>query len=219
MSLIDKLNKKKLCVNPFGRKKCSLNRRQVTDWMIKKNSTLTTNDYICDTCRSQLRSVLNSDTGVSFNPDNADIISDETYETDIEVNDGAGACDKAFFSKEAAVESLNKFLNEVDISPIKDEQLGKKQYCNSKISAIVDVLKSTIFCKYESDKMNKEGEVIQQLKHKLEQSSDKNEKIKLLTLAPRSWSSSKIVHEFAGKNLVTMQHSFNFNYNFGTVLN
>lgn len=150
---------------------------------------------------------------MSSNPENAEIINTEIYETDIEVDNRS---DKAFFSKDAAVDSLNKFLNEVDISPIKGEQLCKKHYCNSKMSDIVGVLKSTIFVKYEPDKMNNGGEImLQQLKHKVAQSTDRNEKVKLLTLAPRSWSSSKTVNEFPGKNLVKMLRSLNFR----TVLN
>ncbi len=158
MSLIDKLNKRKVCINPFGRKKCSTNRRQVTEWMIRKHSSLTENDYICDTCRNQLRALPNIDTNEPLNSTNEETIDYETYETNIE--DDEDTSDEAFYSKDAAVESLNKFLNEVDISPIKNEQLCKKQYCNSKMCDIVDVLKSKIFCKCEPDKINNDGEIM-----------------------------------------------------------
>lgn len=68
------------------------------------------------------------------------------------------------------------------------------------MSNILNVLKSTIFDKYEPD-MNGEGEMLHQLKHKFALSSDKNEKVKQPTLVPRSWSVAKIATEFHGKKL------------------
>lgn len=200
MSSFAKLNKKKVCVNPFGRTKCSVNRRQVTDWMINKIFFLTLNDYICDTCRNQIRTYDNKT--IAAVTSNSGEVSDKIDETDIDETFDRN--DEPFFSTEAAIDSFNKFLNEFDVSPIKEEQLRQKSYCNSKMSDIVNVLKSTIFEKYETGtrNMDSDGEMLQQLKRKLAQSSDRNEKVKLLTLVPRSWSAAKISNEFPGKELL-----------------
>lgn len=190
------LNRKKVCTNPFGRK----NAVQMTNYGLDdQNSALTSSDYICDTCRNQLRSLPDGIAVVSSNSEDAEK-PDESFGGDIGEDIEGNADDKSFFSKDAAVDSLNKFLNEVDISPIKEEQLRLKQYCNSKMSDIFNVLKTTIFEKYEPDKTNNGGDVmLQQLKHKIAQSSDRKEKVKLLTLVPRTWSTAKIAHEFPGK--------------------
>lgn len=203
MSSVATLNKKKVCINPLVRKKCSSKRRQVQDWMIKKIPNLTSNDYICDTCRNQIRTLPTLpnivDTGVPLDSENVDNIKNESNETDIEENVYVDADDKPYFSKDDAVNSLNKFLEEVDISPIKKEQLRLKQYCKSKMTGIINVLKSSIFEKYEPDNMNHDGDImLQQLKQKFAQSSDRSEKVKLLTLVPRSWSTARTVCEFPG---------------------
>lgn len=194
MSSLASLNKKKVCVNPFSRKKCSLNRRQVSDWMIKKNSILTKNDYICDTCRNQLRGLPNVPLiDVASDPVNVETIDEHEMEHD--------ADDEPFFSREHAVESLNKFLDEVNVSPVKEQFLCRKQYCNSKISAIVDVLKTKVFENCELDNGRNDGDIIlEQLKRKMSESSNKTEKVKLLTIVPRNWSAAKVGLEFPGNS-------------------
>lgn len=190
--------------------KRNANRRQVTDCMIKKISFLTTNDYICDTCRNQIRTYDN--TTITAVTSISSEVPDEIHEIDIDETFSFDRNDKPFFSKEAAIVSFNKFLNEVDVSPIKEAQLRQKSYCNSKMSDIVNVLKSTIFEKYETDNKNSgDVDMLQQLNRKLEQISDRNEKVKHLTLVPRNRSTAKIANEVPGKKLLKL---INYCWNF-----
>lgn len=195
MYSLTKLNKKNVCINPFGRAKCSMYRRPVKDWMIKKVPSLNLSDFICDTCRTRMKTYENQINTHTDESSGSCKIENPLDEIDIEaITDDPS--DESFVSKDAAISSLNKFLGEVGASPIEKGKLRQKNYCTSKILEILNLLKSKLFDKYLPD--NSGAEMLQQVKQKFDQSSGKKEKVKLLTLVPRSWSTAKIGVEFPG---------------------
>lgn len=198
----------KHCCKPVDNK-CSRVLRNVQPWMVLKEPTLNLNQKICDSCRKSLSLKNDSvsepvkhtlDTSMEQILDLSSVIDDNVG------NDGEYCSpkrkkeDPAYVSKEHAINLLDKFLEEVGETTVDTTRLSQKEYCESKLATICTLLKKVIFCKHPIDpKSDDIGSVmLQQIKKKYEYTSNRTEKIRILTLVPQSWSISKTKSEFAG---------------------
>lgn len=89
------------------------------------------------------------------------------------------------------VNHLNNALQNTGIEPIDKSRLRYEGYAREKQNELMEFLSLHVF-KVKTDS----NEMIQQLKAKFETTSNRNEKIKMLSILPKSWSADKVASEF-----------------------
>ena len=171
-----------VCCNPFNKtehssKKKSL--RQVLPWMLEKVPSLILGAKICDSCRKELPRL-----AVESDPlDNSDNEFDSTY-----------------ICQQESLESVNECLQAIGETPIVKKKLVNTNYPKEKLSKIrvaaAKVMLPTMML-YEIDD---DSEIIGQLKEKFHTSTDRSQKVQILTVLPKSWSARKVQEEFAVSN-------------------
>lgn len=183
------------CCKPLGVRKCSKNLRNVIPWMQKKNLSLALNQKICDSCRKALEKT-NDAVIPEETLDHVDPVVEIADDTDESVDH-----DPPYVSKEAAINSLNKFLVEAGLSPVDTNRLAQKNYCQTSVASISASLKTLIFRGHPTESEisdNSEIDIINQLKDKFRSSTSKSEKTTILTLVPQNWSIMRTKSEFEG---------------------
>lgn len=89
------------------------------------------------------------------------------------------------------VSLLNDAIQNTEIEPIDVSRLRYNSYAREKQNELIQFLSSHVF-KVQTDS----SEMIQQLKDKFETTSNRDEKIKMLSILPKSWSADKVASEF-----------------------
>lgn len=111
---------------------------------------------------------------------------------------GVNYVDKAEF-----VRKLNELLPQIEVTAIDCEKITRsRSYCRSKLDEITTNLGCRIFdltmqAAGGVAKDNPEQEIVMQLKEKFAETTEKEQKIKILSILPRSWSARKISKEFS----------------------
>lgn len=101
------------------------------------------------------------------------------------------------------IRKLNEILPQIDVTAIDSEKIDRsRSYCRKKCDEISTNLAAKIFDittpgVREVAKENCEQEIVNQLKEKFAETTKKEQKIKILSVLPRSWSARKISKEFS----------------------
>lgn len=166
----------KKCCKPLSSKKCSRFLRAVQGWKFEKCPSIRRGDYICDSCRNGLH---------------------KTPTAEIPYDEAQDAKDDTYRSSDTVFEALNSFLARIDEPPVAKKDLRLQEYASAKFSQIQELLKTHVFNAIPSEE-NDNDTIIKQLKAKFRNLTDRNKKISLLTLIPKSWPTSRILKEFQG---------------------
>ena len=96
-----------------------------------------------------------------------------------------------------AISSLNQCLAEIGETPYVKQKAHQRHYPEQKIKKITDAMKRTLITDTDCDhSFEDDGEIIEQLKRKLELSTSKSEQLQILTVLPQSWTCKKIQDVF-----------------------
>ena len=97
-----------------------------------------------------------------------------------------------------SIAPVNEFLQAVGETPITKRKITQK-YSKQKMEIITSKLKEFTIVE-TTDGKTSEDEIIKQLKEKFHTTSERSEKVQILTVLPRSWSIKKIESEFSASN-------------------
>lgn len=204
------------CCKPFrdNKKHCSSKRRKVSNSMIEefvsKHCTITLNTimYVCDSCRlysyrhepvesvQQLAPSDNEMPDLEEIPSAASLVSASTQHSDLPDD-----------LRNQNVEEFNKGISGINVSPIAIRELRSDNYRQEKDSKIVESIRKQLFDhppQNESEEVQtvnaKAGafdEIINKLKAKFtEPNCSRDDKIRILSILPKSWSISMTMKEF-----------------------
>ena len=98
--------------------------------------------------------------------------------------DGEVDAESDVFEKEVSLESLNTCLRAMGETPVVKEKLQLIKYPKEKMKKITTAMKKKISVSEASDS---ESEMIKQLKEKFNYSTERSEKVEVLTVLPKSW--------------------------------
>ena len=192
---MDKPKWKKTCCNPFHQPNHSKksNLRHVLSWMCEKQPNLTLDDKICDDCRKKLAKL--------------PVLSAEVESTDSEsqgwesqdVGESSQLEESALHQQES-VESLNQCLSAIGETPITKKKLQQVKYPKEKLKKVKVSIKKKIFPDAASNGSDSESEMVKQLKEKFHGTTERSEKVQVLTVLPKSWSIRKVQDEFRASN-------------------
>lgn len=134
--------------------------------------------------------------------ENMDVVQEDDVITEgVPVQATTSGSSDEFVDTIQAVDLLNKVLPLIGAERIDKEKLGTQAYCQHMMSEIQTnigkkIFGITPFNEIEPSNENDEQEMIRQLKHKFGLTTDKEEKIRILSVLPHSWSANKIHNEF-----------------------
>lgn len=171
-------SQREVCFNPFKRE-CHTKftgLRKIQQWMIDIEPNITPTNKICDTCRINLRKLKDSKISIAEEVDR----------------------EESFESQEMVVLELNNSLQHLDESPISNKKMNYKKYKTSKYNNVSASIKKKLFPDLALSMSYKcpESEVIVQLKEKFQTTTNNKERIKLLSVLPKSWSIRMMMDEF-----------------------
>lgn len=187
----------RVCLNPFSlhennRKK---NLREITQELIEKakalNLTIEAGQFICNKCRLHMIHAVDS------------FVAHETVDyTDMDMDidiENPGDPSIQCFDKNDVMTQLDALLKSLNMSPIDHKRLADvSSYQCDLFTELKSKLIQVVFTKVKDkiDDHNNDNEMIEQMKEKFGEISDKNEKFKFLSMVPKSWSSRQIANEF-----------------------
>lgn len=105
------------------------------------------------------------------------------------------------FADESKIEVLNLFLQQIDRSPVRSIHKSSLYKGNEKYNKIIENVGQIMGVKANPTVQDSKDslylqEILSQMKEVLQKTQSRNDKIKILTLLPKSWNISKIMHEF-----------------------
>ena len=168
-----------ICCNPFnkvGHSSKKKNLRPVLPWMIEKFPFLVPEAKICDSCRKQL--------AVESNP----------------VNDSDDEIDSSYVCQQESLKSINQCLQAIGETPVSKKKLVQASYPKEKLNKIKVAAAKAILPSMTPTEIDNDSEIIEQLKEKFHSSTDRSQKVQILTVLPKSWSIRKAEEEFAASN-------------------
>lgn len=180
------------CCNPFkklGHDYHKKNLRTVNENILKRHERIVVGDKICDNCRKAVMQ-----------------LRFEEEETEPE---GAYRREEVGLlvstpEKEQAIESLNDSLGLIDETPVKKKRLSEKKYPEKKLKKVTEALRIKILglSPEHSDQPNYDSEIINQLKEKFSNTTDKSLQMQILTTLPKSWTITQVENEFGVSNFI-----------------
>lgn len=194
-----------LCCNPFDKANHSSKRknlRSVLPWMCERIHSIEVGAKICDECRKQLGKLPIPDpttessecTPVTESSESVHLEqSDE--ESDFCRNLEAKSCQDT-----STLESVNQCLEEIGETPVVKKKLQQVHYPKDKLKRITTAMKKVIIQDVESSDSGDDGEIIKQLKEKFHTTAERSEKVRVLTVLPKSWSMRRIQAEFGASD-------------------
>ena len=179
-----------VCCNPFGKAKHShvrKNLRPVLPWMCEKLSSLTLGAKVCDACRKKLAQV--------------PVARSESTDQFESSQEDAGASSQEEVSYEhESLESINQCLSAIGETPVVKKKLQQAKYPKEKMKKIRVAVKKKLLPVIESSDIDDESEIITQLKDKFQATTERSEKVQILTVLPKSWTIRKVQDEFGASN-------------------
>ena len=160
------------CCNPFGIPKHNYSSRKkslrpVSKWMLNK-ANIPAGSKICDSCRKRLAKLPDLDTVVESFAE-CDAIDDQYIDTP------------------QAVSAVNKCLQEIVETPLPSTVRSSKRVVQ-KMDSLAEKMKDLILDQPSGAiQKDDENEMLLQLKEKFESSSNRSEKLLILTVLPKSW--------------------------------
>lgn len=183
----------KSCCNPFKSHNNWILKqlRVVTNIIAKKASEfdvkLAIGSFVCTTCYHRLQnssSILQSSSHGSFENDLS------SPEMPFSQQSGSSGSE---FDVSSIVEHLNAALKGSGIPEIEMSNLRYTTYATQKRDEIMRFLSKNVF---NVDFSNESREMIDQLKAKFETASSRDERTKILSILPQSWSATTVAEEF-----------------------
>jgi len=200
----DKFNAGKYCADPYKRHKLRINKdlRNLNNDLISKhpNFKLTIDHKVCSNCKILLRTTSpepkRSELSTSTSPEKSDVESN----TDIKE-----------LNKEYEMSELNAIMPIINESPFKKCRASvNPQYSKSKFMKLKTGVKRKIKvvtgqAVSSSENEDAEPEILQQLKEKFNKETSRSEKLRILSVLPKSWSRQKIMKEFQCTQYIARQ--------------
>lgn len=192
-SFVAQKNRVTVCCNPFsdhgnnfkkGIRK--VNSTDLVETAKKLKITITGGQYICNKCRSKL-----SHLGKSTDVQAVDTKM-ETGQSSEDSTPPENDPSFEYIDKNDVVIALDNLLKSLNMSSVDKEKLRNKYYQSNVFDELKSKLSNVIFTK-ASDYAS---EMIEQMKKKFVDIEEKSEKLKLLSVLPKSWSADKIQSEF-----------------------
>ncbi len=181
-----------VCCNPFGKAKHShmrKNLRPVVPWMCEKLPSLSLRAKVCDACRKKLAQVTE-----------ARAESPDQFESSQEDAGASSQLEEDVSYQHKSLESINQCLSAIGETPVVKKKLQQAKYPKEKVKKIRAAVKKTMLPEFESGDTDDESEIITQLKDKFQATSQRSEKVQVLTVLPKSWPIRKIQDEFGASN-------------------
>ena len=182
------------CCNPFEKSKHSSRRRNlrtVNKWMCEKMPSLSLGSKICDDCRRKLARL----------PTLSEQSSDHEYDLE------SSACSSSAVSEESfkldEIESrmvFNQCMESIGETPFTQRKVRSKGYLEQKMRKITTMMAGASIEPVPSKESETDSEIIQQLKEKFQSTTNRADKLQVLTVLPKSWSIRKIEKEFGATN-------------------
>lgn len=187
----------KVCCNPFSNHENNVKKgireissTDIVDKAKKNNITVEIGQFICNKCRSKL----NKSAGVQGNVANTEmelLVEDPIDSALPEESDPS----VEYLDKNDVMIALDNLLKVLNLNSIDRKKLNNKFYQSHVFEELKEKLSDVIFTKV-SEIADGQSEMIEQMKEKLAEISDKNERVKLLSILPKSWSSGRVHNEF-----------------------
>ncbi len=95
---------------------------------------------------------------------------------------------------------MNQCLSAIGETPIVRKKLHQVKYPKEKLKKIGATMKKKILREQECDHSDDDSEIIRQLKDKFQSTTEKSEKVQILTVLPKSWTVRKVQSEFGASN-------------------
>ena len=171
-----------VCCNPFKKTGHSSkkNLRPVLPWMLEKIPSLIPGTEICDSCRKAELAQL----AVESNP------LDDQYDE----------LDSSYVCQQDTLKSINECLKSIGETPVLKKKLVQANYPKEKLNKIKSAIAKSILPFMVPTKIDDDSEIIEQLKEKFHASTNRSQKVQILTVLPKSWSVRKIQEEFTVSN-------------------
>lgn len=192
------------CCNPLGKKghKVGKNLRTVVDWMVHLGFNINDKMKICGSCRIALGKLKQQSEVSSVKNEQAEIA--QALEQTIEVLE---VPDDDYLDVESALQHFNKSLEFLGESPVNQRRVRSVSYCETKIEKINhQIVDKILVGMSENDKKsalndnnNSDSEIISALKERFKNANN-DDKLRILTILPQSWSCGKIENEFGVSN-------------------
>lgn len=131
---------------------------------------------------------------------NMDVDSDVVLDEAPVERISSGSSDE-FIDEEEFLRRFNKLLPLIGANQIDVKKMRSQSYCKKEFEELTHALESKLFKlpeRIESEPINasSEQEILMQLHDKFAKTTNKGEKIKILSILPRSWSAYRIHKEF-----------------------
>lgn len=188
--------KRNHCCNPFNHHKRwqIKNLRSINHSTAKKasvkNIALVVGEHICTSC---LNGIKKKASNVSHDISDQQQTVTITSDSDNSSSQESKSSDAEFVEYDVAsiVKHLNAAIENTGIEPIDASRLRYQKYAMEKQNQLVQFLASHVF-KVATDS----SEMIEQLQQKFEATSSHDDKIKVLSIVPKSWTPHKVASTF-----------------------
>ena len=170
------------------------NLRPVLSWMVDVLPSVKADGKVCDSCRKQLTLLI-------VKPSSFDNTSVSTNEEPLDES-----CDNPCNDADddyvcpLDLESINECLKGIGETPVIKKKLVHKSYTKDKLSKIKTAAAKAVLPTVMLSKIDDGHEIIEQLKEKFCASTERSQKVEILTILPKSWSVNKIQEEFSVTN-------------------
>ena len=177
------------CCNPFGItghywSSRGKNLRTVTQWMCERAPHISLGSKICDTCRKKVSKLI---------PPEAPASKCDTSRVDEVGYPVFSETDSDYIPQDEAISSVNKCLLEIGATPISKKRTHGKNYSKLKLQRITEAMQKVVL----TDEIADDGrEMIEQLKEKYSVTTERDIRLQILTVLPKSWSVAKVQKEF-----------------------
>ena len=91
-------------------------------------------------------------------------------------------------------------MSAIGETPITKKKLQQVKYPKEKLKKVKVSIKKKIFPDAASNGSDSESEMVKQLKEKFHGTTERSEKVQVLTVLPKSWSIRKVQDEFRASN-------------------
>ena len=149
--------------------------------MIEKFQFLVPEAKICDSYRKPL--------AVESNP----------------VYDSGDKIHSSYVCQQESLKLINQCLQAIEKTPVSKKKLVQTSYSKEKLNKIKVTAAKIILPSMTSAEIDNDSEIIEQLKEKFHSSTDRSQKVKILTVLPKSWSTGKVKEEFAVSSYMALK--------------
>ena len=191
---MDQARSSYLCCNPFDKANHSSKERMFDlflPWMCERIHSIQPGAKICNECRKQL--------GKLPIPDPTTESSECTPVTEssqsVQLDEESDSCRNL-----PTLESVNQCLGEIGETPVVKKKLQQVHYPKDKLKRITTAMKKVVIQDAESSDSGDDGGIIKQLKEKFHTTAERSEKVRVLTVLPKSWSMRRIQAEFGASD-------------------